>query len=325
MSAARRGAAAFLAIAMMAGCGTSPASLPAPNARAWMATDAKAHDLLYVVNGTTVDVFSYPQGVLEGQLAGFSSPYADCSDRNGNIYIGDDEYGALVEYAHGGTEPLREIWPPVPGAFLSNCAVDPKTGNLAVTSYGSDSGFNAYLAVYSKATGPPKTYTNSAFANYAYCTYDGRGNLFVVGKYAKDYGNNAILAELPRGGTSLILMSLNYLTGWLAGVQWDGKYLAVGQSVDPRIARYRISGTSGYFVGLTKLTSAYAIAQFIIAGKQAVVTNLYYYDRYIAKWDALVFDYPAGGNQTAEILNSGSPISSVALSKKRGTHEGGAL
>jgi hypothetical protein len=311
------------ALALLAGCG-APGSMPQPPAiaahadrgKSWMAKDARGNDLLYVVNDTTVDVFSYPQGALEGQLTGLSHPFADCTDRHANVYISDFATGAIAEYAHGGTEPIRTIWPPSPGVALYSCAVDPKSGDLAVTSYGNEKGFDAYLAVYPNAMGPPKVYTDSDFVYYGYCAYDNAGNLFVDGTYPHSY-NNAILAELPRGGASLTTMSLDYALGWIAGVQWDGEYLAVGQAVTPQIFRYRISGSSGTFVGSTNLSSAYFLSQFIINGKHTIVANLYYYDRYIAKWDALVFDYPTGGGATAEILNSGEPITSVALSRQR--------
>lgn len=285
-------------------------------ARSWMAPDAKSKDLLYVVNYTTVDVFSYPQNVLEGQLTELSRPVADCADRRGNVYISDYANGAIFEFPHGGTAPIRSFWPPRPGSAPNACAVDPKSGDLAVTFYGTDSGYLGYLAVYPKSTGPAKFYTNPYFFHYGYCAYDDEGNLFVDGTYAKDYGNNAILAELPRGGAALLPLAINYLTGWIAGIQWDGQYLAVGQSVSPWIYRYKISGTNGWYDDATKLAGAYAIAQFIIDGKQAIVTNLYYVDRYVAKWDVLVFSYPAGG-ETQEILSSGEPITSVALSRQR--------
>jgi hypothetical protein len=78
-----------------------------------------------------------------------------------------------------------------------------------------------------------------------------------------------------------------------------------------------ISGEYGMYVGSTPLTGAHDAFQFIIAGNKTVVTNRYYYDRCIDKWDVLVFNYPEGGYQTEEILNSGSPVGSVALSRRR--------
>jgi len=118
------GAAAYLG-----GCGSVPPAPSGPGGASRMAARANTKDLLYVTNGTTVDVFSYPQGEVEGQLTGFSSAAGSCIDGEGDVYIADYDENTIVEYAHGGTQPLRTL--PVPGDGPSSCAVDPRSGNLA--------------------------------------------------------------------------------------------------------------------------------------------------------------------------------------------------
>jgi DNA-binding beta-propeller fold protein YncE len=282
-----------------------------------MAASANVKKLLYVTLPTngSVDVFSYPQGELEGQLTGFSYPYGDCTDEKGNVYITDYNRNAVVEYAHGGTEPVRTL--SLPGTGPWSCAVDPGGGNLAVTDAGTVSGAGADLAIYRKARGAPKTYTDPAIFSYAFCAYDDAGDLYVDGIPAKGYGYDFELAELEHGGKSLKAVSLEYGTSWNGALQWDRNYLTVGQPVPPHILRYTMSAGYGTYAGSTTLTDAYEARQFIIAGGKAVVVNQYYVDRYIARWDVLVFNYPAGGSETTDFLEPYTIVGSVALSHRK--------
>src|ERR1700729_644904 len=100
-----RGLTIGLAVALLAGCGGTQSqgtgtSDMAPQSRApvghaepdssWMSPEAKSHDLLYVVSGSNVDVFTYPGGTLVGTLTGFEYPLGLCSDSNGNVWIAND-------------------------------------------------------------------------------------------------------------------------------------------------------------------------------------------------------------------------------------------
>jgi hypothetical protein len=285
--------------------------------RSWMATGAGAKDLLYVVIPTvntqgTVNIYSFPQGTLEGQITDLTNPGGDCSDARGDIYVTDatPSGNRIVEYAHGSTQPTRML--SVPGANPFSCAVDPTNGDLAVTNYGTTQGRGATIAIFHKAKGQPQTYEGLDFLNYAYCSYSRADDLFIDGHYFQGY-------EVPKfaqvTGKSLLPLDLNYEIGWISSVQWDGRYLAVGQAVKPYIFRFSISGTKGTLVGSTPLTDAYDAFQFVIAGKKAIVANLYYYDRYIARFDVLVYNYPQGGNSTQRIMTSDTGLFSIALSR----------
>ncbi|HEY2475486.1 MAG TPA: hypothetical protein VGI19_11875 [Candidatus Cybelea sp.] len=316
-----------LAVASLGGCSGLPASPGAQTAvsakdgalrrdqiKSWMAADAKTKDLLYLTIGT-VNVYSYPQGVLEGQLTGFSDPLGDCTDKAGDVYIADYTKDAVVEYAHGGTQPLRTL--SVPGTGPVNCAVDPTSGDLVVTTSGNASGGGANVAVYHKAKGTPVTYTDSEIEGFTYCAYDHAGDLFVDGTPAPGYGYDFELAELSKGAKALAPVTLQGGVSWDGALQWDGRYLAVGQPIRPAIQRYAIRARHGKLLGTTPLTSAYDAGQFIIIGNKAVVVNEYFYDIYFYRWDLLLFNYPAGGYDTSVIENSGSQTTSVALSKRR--------
>jgi hypothetical protein len=280
--------------------------------RSWMAPQAKTKDLLYVASGD-VEVYTYPQGALVGQLTGFGQPVGTCTDKAGDVYITDREKNTVVEYAHGGSEPIETL--PVPGNDPESCAVDPKSGDLAVATIGTEYGEGANVAVYHDAQGTPAAYTYAPIEGFYYCAYDGAGDLFVDGAPAKGYGYDFEMAELARGGTSLEAFSLTGGNPWAAPLQWNRDYLTVGQPVPPYISQYALEAGYGKFVAWTKLTGAYDAFQFIIAGDKAIVTNEYFIG-YIYEWDVLVFDYP-GGTETREILNSRDVVYSVALSRRR--------
>lgn len=322
----RSGPGSYLALILLAGCSGLPRApvVPAPASAvsqaargavgaSWMRADAKSKDLLYVTNGV-IDVYSYPQGELVGQITSQPYPLGSCSDAKGDVYFTNYTTNDLVEFAHAGTQALRTL--KVPGSGPVSCAADPSSGDLAVTVAGNSSGVGAGLVVFHKAKGKPKTYTDKAIASYSYCTYDGSGNLFADGTPAEGYGYNYELAELARGSRTLEPVGLQGGVSWAAPLQWDGKYLAVGQPVPPNIWQFTVSDGYGTQIGNgTPLTGAYDARQFIIAGKQAIVTNLYYYDVYVTRWDVLVFNYPAGGEETQEIMWSSEPVYSVALSR----------
>lgn len=321
-----------VAAALLAGCGASqlqvgvPQASSAEGAQSWIAADARTKDLLYVVYPSVgsqfpgvIDLYSYPQGILEGQITGLNSPGGDCSDSNGNIYVTnyDPKKNTVVEFAHGGTKPIRKLVVSS-GTNPFSCAVDPATGDLAVMNYGNTAGDGASVLIYRKAKGRPKSYTDSQFLNYAYCTYDNAGNLFIDGKYPGGY-EVPIFGEIPRGATSMETINLNYEIGWLSNLQWDGKYLAVGQGVNPYIFQFQINGTSGTRVGSTPLTDATWLEQFVLAGKHLIAVNIFFHDRYEYEWDVLLYDYPWGGYPTGEIAYNigGGAISSIALSRKK--------
>jgi hypothetical protein len=128
----------------------------------------------------------------------------------------------MLEYAHAGTIPIAQAY--TPSTPLS-CAVDATTGDLAVTEYDDQA---ANVAVFKNIYETPLTYTDSDLPGLDYCSYDDQGNLFVNGTRGKHVG----LAELPSGGTSVQGIALDKKIGKLGGLQWDGQYLALGDSLD---------------------------------------------------------------------------------------------
>jgi hypothetical protein len=242
------------------GPGGARATLHAGIRRSWMSPDAHKQRLLYAsdADSATVDVYkkygsSSPK--LVGQLTGFEYPYGECADSVGNVYISDLYGGKVVEYAHAGTSPLRSI--SVTG-FPIGCAVDRKTGNLAVSIYleAHQSGQGGVL-VFPAASGTPTLSTDPDMWQYWPPAYDSKGNLFFQG-----YNPLVKLDELPARHSTLRTISLGSTSIVAPGsVMWDGAYVAAtdqqyqGGSTTA-IYRISVSGSNGTVVGTVVLTDS---------------------------------------------------------------------
>lgn len=278
----------------------------ANNARSWMTPDAaKAQDLLYVsdLNENSVHVYSYPAGKLVAKLTDdLNNPDGLCIDKNQNIWIVNNAGAAdiAVEYKHGGKKHIGAVQDPGLGVHIG-CAVDPATGNLAVTTYGVSSAGGGVVSIYAHARGTPQHYADSKIKHFNFCGYDPKGNLYADGTDAAQ--SQFHFAELSKGAKTFKTVTL---TGGLiyypGGVQWDGKYVVVGdQSVGGSdvSALYQTTGSGGKIVNAIALDdptdgSAEDIVQFWIDGNTVVGPNNY-------GQDAAFFKYPAGGKPTKTI------------------------
>ena len=218
---------------LLAGCGggthavpQSASSAQVSHSKSWMLPEAKNEDLVYAAGGCLgTCVLSYPAMKYVGSIA--TGGGAVCSDTQGNVFLSDGS--GLVEYAHGGTQPINTLT--APGDIDGGCSVDPNTNSLAVVflSYGHD------VAIFQNEQGTPSLYSSGVEANY--CGYDNEGNLFVDG-----FGGPFQLAGLPKGASQFMHISTQYL-GVTGQIQWDGKYMAFQQQDGPNIYRLSISGS----------------------------------------------------------------------------------
>lgn len=291
------------AAALLAACG---ASFQAPSAdlgvmsqsslaanidrgESWMLPEAKGEDLLYITNphppASKVLVFSYPRGKLVGVLKHFGLPGAECSDKDGNVFIAD---GGIIEYAHGGEKPIQTLG--YGGHESADCSSDPTTGNLAVTyDYGLSEG---WVVIYRHARGTPTVYQMGNMVPFN-CGYDNAGDLFVDGQ---PYAGSGIFdfAELPKNGSELRLVTLDRSFSWPGPVQWDGKYITVGDtgSSPGIIYRFLVSGSKGTSVGETSLDGPQpGVAYWWIQKKEVVAPYGNVESPAVYYWK-----YPAGGS-----------------------------
>jgi hypothetical protein len=255
-----------------------------------MAADVASQDLLYITGIDRVNVFSYPGGKPKGVLTGFDSPVGDCVDKTGNIFVTNQIPPRIYEFAHGGSKRIAVLDVVKTEVNPVGCAIDPVTGNLAVT------GFSSGAEVFKKARGKPVFYSDKGFYDMEFCAYDDKGNLFVNGNVTM---KRSALVELVKGDTKFTNIALDIPTNHTGGVQWTGKRLAVGgfypvKSSNPVIYRYLINGQQGTKTGMTPLgRPGYTTLQFLIDGSTVLVPNWAQSGSH--PYSVLFYNFPKGG------------------------------
>lgn len=303
-----------LALPLLVGCGGSQLPIGAARAMAQqhiLRASSSDGDLLYVPSSDGVFMLTYPQGklVTEFQLPnGGALPLATCSDKLGNVFV-SAFFQTIYEYAHGGTTPISTL---TENLFEPTaCAVDPRTGNLAVVNNPSDD-----IAIFQGAQGTATYYSDPNVRVFEYCTYDDSGNLFADGLGINSGNDDLILDELPFGSSSFKEITLTKGLGTPGSMQWLGSYLAVGTSKQV-VLHVAISGSSGTVVGETshrnlgpwwtidrnRLISTYATAE---TGHKSLAKR-------VAYWN-----YPRSGGplERIKLLSAGSRkgLDGVAIS-----------
>ncbi len=224
---------AVVAISFLAACASAPAS-PAPAVTDAARGSSSDTDYLYVSDWMDgrIDVFTYPAGTLAASISDTQYPLGLCSDANGDVWVTNFNAGSdqIVEYAHGGTTPIATR--DDPNAEPRGCAVDSKTGNLAVVN-----GEPGNVVVYPPGSETP-TYFDPHIAYPFACTYDGAGNLYVDGYRLHD-GDHFGLTELLRGRAAFDRVRVTAQLGLPGDLQWDGKDLAIGDYSSPGVI-YRL-------------------------------------------------------------------------------------
>jgi hypothetical protein len=296
-----------VAIALLAACGgtqPSPGSIPAHIASRLGQSPA----LLYVANDEDgFYVVDYATGVVEQKiiLSPAAEPTGACSGASGNVFMlgnGANKYSELVgqiyEYRHGGQTPVAVLSEPYMSP--SACAVDPMSGNLAVTNGISETASN--VAVYPQGQSPPTIYTDSAFSSYVGATYDNLGNLYVIGYHR--HSNSLRMAELRNGGSALVNIALTHSIIGATCIQWDGSYLAItvfayNKKTSARVYRISVSGSSAKIVQTVKFPDANGFyagwVSLILTDRKRILFTLH-------EEQVGIFRYPAGGNRLRKIL-----------------------
>jgi hypothetical protein len=260
--------------------------------RSWMSPDAKGKDLVYVTDESAndVDVFSYPRLKHEGTLTGFDGPFGECVDGHGDVFIANDDATQIFEYAHGGTSPIATLNDP--GYYPRGCSIDPTTGNLAVVNIASTSLGQGNIAIYTNATGTPSAYYSDTNIYYPYAAgYDNSGNLYIDGE--NDGSTAFAFGELPSGAKTITDVSLNQSIAIPGAVQWDGKYVAIGDEYS-YIYQFSIQGTKGTLAGTTTLNGTGRNSEYWIEGPKVIVP----YDVTTGPGRVGIWKYPAGGSAT---------------------------
>ena len=289
---------------LLAGCGATTAGLPASSA--WAPSTSRhvlplnGGDLLYLSSyaESAVKAYDWP-GLKQSQtLKGFTQEEGLCTDKKGNVFVANLAANNIVEYAHGGKKPIATL-NDLTGYQPGSCAVDPVSGDLAVTNlayYLSGSGM-ANVVIFRHATGHPQPYKIPTIYSYYMCGYDEHGNLIVDG-----FGYHApgAFAILPHGAQHLQKLTLDPEPAGPGGIQWDGKYWAIGDTYST-IYRFDVTGSKGTKVGTTTLQESSTVFEFFIFG-----------DRIIAPehetGKVQIFPYPGGGAPVGTIRGLNLPF-----------------
>lgn len=194
--------------------------------------------LFYVTGYADGNVYeyTYPQDQLVGTLTGFIYPEGECVDSAGDVFIvaraDTTPYSTSViyEYAHGGTTPIATLSDPSRGV---GCAIDPSSGDLAVSGGYVSSGVYGDVAVFTQAQGTPTTYYSATLAPFQLCGYDAKGNLYISGD-SDVSANQYLLIRLSHRSNTFEQLSLDqtlYGSGtYPPSVQWDGKHMTVSSA-----------------------------------------------------------------------------------------------
>jgi hypothetical protein len=187
-----------------------------------------------------------------------------------------------------------------------NCSIDPRSGTLVLNSFCLIEGYNCVengsVFVYKDIKRQPKQYGLLQAQNVLYSTFDSKGNLFADGLPSPS--DFFVLGELPKGAGTFVNVPLDrkiYYSGFL---QWDGKYLALGDQeagnqLTSSIHQVEIRGGKGTVVSTTKLQGSNDVGDFWIQGSSVLVTSV----GEGGPSDLRSYGYPQGGAPT--ILDSG--------------------
>jgi hypothetical protein len=134
---------------------------------------------------------------------------------------------------------------------------------------------------------------------------DNRGNLFIDGY---NTGGAVAVAELPKGSSPFVTMTLSNTVEFPGSVQWDGKYLTIEDQETSAIYGYACSGSS---CGLKRTVSLTGAAD--CAGTWIAKTIVFCADA--GNDDVAVYKYPAGGSSIATLTGTDFPLGVIQVTK----------
>lgn len=309
-----RGSAVAATVALLAGCGAAVPLAQAPAGQAvsnglgsWRAAGLEHTDLLYVDDSgdDRITIFTFPQGKAVGEIDGAPRSDGLCSDKHGHVFVPGYDQTEIFEFAHGKTQPIAML-KLMNYVYPGSCAVDPLTGNLAVTT---DTG---RVAIFPDAKNPPQYYDPGGAYNVWHYTYDDSGNLFAGGDEAD---GEFVLSELPRGSYTMNAIDVPAEISPELPLLWDGKHLAIEAEQDFHatiLLRVSVSGSRATVVGKTKLAgSPNGIGtEFWFAGGYAVQPEN-------GNTGVGFWKYPAGGKAVTNLQNLGTNVFGVTVSYGR--------
>jgi hypothetical protein len=302
-------AATFCILA--AGCSTAAEQQPTPAAP--NAARPARSTLVTVKQAVTVhhdNARSHVAASTARTLTGFKRPQGECVDAAGDVFVTNTDASTIVEFSHGGTTPLTTLSDP--GQFPVACAVNPRTGDLAVSNL-LDTGFSSSsVSIYKKAAGMPTTYPNARFYESFFLSYDDSGNVFVDG-LTYDSDTSApyafALAELKKGTGTFSMIPLATTINYPGNIVWSKKNIAIGDQeygpTEAAVYQVQLGASGGTLIGTTLLDGVCDVPQFYIVKTVLLAPDA-------CKANVATFGYPAGGAHR-RVVNAGlqQPVGAV--------------
>jgi hypothetical protein len=254
----------------------------------------------YISNFYSSDVlqFDFPKSdVSTATISGVSEPQGECA-QNGNkaFWVVASESDEIEEFAYRGSSPIVTLSESAGEA--AGCTIDPKTDDMAVTILGAGD-----VVIFTDTKGTGTTVADGLASSY-FPTYDNKGDLFVDGITQSDtYG----VVEMASGKSSFKAVTLPNTIEFPGGMQWDGKYVTLGDQEAHAIYQYTISADVAKLEGTVALDGTSDCVQTWIAKKLVYCPDA-------GNENATVFAYPAGGSAIATLSGSFDlPIGAVSI------------
>lgn len=297
---------AAVAVAALARCNpTSPLNSPATSVhaispRADGVAPSASDNLLYVIDPGSMAAMEYtfkPAALRFGAiLNGVQDPFGACVDASQNVWIA--QQGRLVvRFAHGDLSPDGTL--SVRATSPTDCSVDSSSGNLAVLT---TTIIDATVDFFKGARGRASIIALGRI-NTPYCSYDGTGNLFIVGTSLQ---GAAALYEISPGSKTFKVVTINQAPSKPGGIAWDGTYLDIADSSIGAIDRYQVAGSTATQVDSIPLEATGTIGKFSISGKYLVVPFENGSTGFVN-----VYSYPAGGERLRTLRSFSIPLAAV--------------
>jgi len=211
--------------------------------KSWISPDiARAPRLYFGTDYGLGDVYVYtmPGMVLKATLTGFSGPQGECADAHGNIFIANTNTFQVLEYSRTGT--LVNTFTDTYG-YPVGCAIDPATGNLAVTDiFGFSGAGQVVVWAGANPSSTPTTLSNPSQYYYYFAGYGPGSSLWVDGR---DSSGFYILSGCGASSCSTIPVSGGTIN-FPGAVQWDNTrstWVVFDQSGSGGNDSYPISGS----------------------------------------------------------------------------------
>ncbi len=266
----------------------------------WMNPNRTHDRMIYVsdAGSNDVDVFAFDVKNLVGQLTGFNEPQGMCSDSHGNIYVTNTLDSNILEFAHGGTSPIRTF--DDSGEYPVDCAVN-RFETLVVANESTTNGGPGGLS-YFDATQLTDTITFSRMSKVNSIGYlPAVGFNFITGINAD--GN----PQYAKFRFALNLLSIPIASPGAVRFSGIEKYMAVG---DQSGSIYLVHGNT--VAKTIRLNGLCAAGQFSITHKYIIVPDP-------CGGQALIYPFPAGGVAYYKLGGLNDPVgTAVSVDGLRG-------